>query len=112
MVAEAEARFVRSSPRKVRLVIDLIRGKRVDEALQILRYTPRAAARTVANLLDSARANAAERAGLNEDELYVKEAWVNEGPTKHSKRVRARAMGRAVLIRKRTCHIKVVLDQL
>jgi large subunit ribosomal protein L22 len=110
MVAEAEARFVRSSPRKVRLVIDLIRGKPVDEALQMLRYTPRAAARTVANLLDSARANAAERAGLNEDELYVKEAWVNEGPT--LKRIRARAMGRAVWIRKRTCHIKVVLDQL
>ena len=110
MVAEAEARFVRSSPRKVRLVIDLIRGKRVDEALQMLRYTPKAAARTVAKLLDSARANAAERAGLNEDELYVKEAWVNEGPT--LKRIRPRAMGRAVVIRKRTCHIKVVLDQL
>ena len=110
MVAEAEARFVRSSPRKVRLVIDLIRGKRVDEALQMLRYTPKAAARTVAKLLNSARANAAKKAGLNEDELYVKEAWVNQGPT--FKRVRARAMGRAVLIRRRTCHIKVVLDQL
>jgi len=110
MVAEAEARFVRSSPRKARLVIDLIRGKRVDEAMQMLRYTPKAAARTVAKLLDSARANASERAGLNEDELYVKEAWVNEGPT--LKRVRARAMGRGMLIRKRTCHIKVVLDQL
>jgi len=110
MIAEAEARYVRSSPRKVRLVVDLIRGKRVDEALQMLRYTPKAAARPVAKLLDSARANAAEKAGLNEDELYVKEAWVNQGPT--LKRVRARAMGRAVLIRKRMCHIKVVLDQL
>jgi len=76
----------------------------------MLRYTPKAAARPVAKLLDSARANAAEKAGLNEDELYVKEAWVNQGPT--LKRVRARAMGRAVLIRKRMCHIKVVLDQL
>ena len=110
MIAEAEARFIRSSPRKVRLVIDLIRGKPVDEALQLLRYTPKAAARTVAKLLDSAKANAAEKAGLNEDELYVKEAWVNQGPT--FKRVRPRAMGRAMLIRKRTCHIKVVLDQL
>jgi large subunit ribosomal protein L22 len=110
MVAEAEARFVRSSARKVRLVIDLIRGKRVDEALQLLRYTPRAAARTVAKLLDSAKANAAEVAGLSEDRLYVKEAWVNQAPT--AKRVRARAMGRAVLVRKRSCHVKIVLDEL
>ena len=110
MIAEAEARFVRSSPRKVRLVIDLIRGKRVDEALQLLRYTPKAAARTVAKLLNSAKANATEKSGVNEDELYVKEAWVNQGPTLD--RWRARAMGRSVRIRKRTCHIKVVLDQL
>ncbi len=110
MVAEAEARFIRSSPRKVRLVVDLIRGKRVDEALQMLRYMPKAAARTVAKVLNSARANASEIAGLNEDELYVKEAWVNQGPT--FKRVRARAMGRAVLIRKRSCHVKIVLDEL
>jgi len=109
VVAEAEARFVRTSARKVRLVIDLIRGKQADEALNLLRYTPKAAARTVAKLLNSAVANAAQKPDVNTDELYVKEAWVNEGPT--LKRVRPRAMGRAVLIRKRMCHIKIVLDQ-
>ena len=109
MVAEAEARFVRSSPRKVRLVIDLIRGKRVDEALNLLRYTPRAAARVVMKLLNSAVANAGQEPGVNTDDLYVKEAWVNQGST--LKRVRPRAMGRAVVIRKRTCHIKIVLEQ-
>ena len=109
MVAEAEARFVRTSARKVRLVIDLIRGKQADEALNLLRYTPKAAARTVAKLLNSAVANAAQKPDVNTDELYVKEAWVNEGPT--LKRVRPRAMGRAVLIRKRMCHIKIVRDQ-
>ncbi len=109
MVAKAEARFVRTSPRKVRLVIDLIRGKQVQEALNVLTYTPKAAARTVAKLLNSAVANATQQPGVNTDELYVKEVWVNEGPT--LKRVRPRAMGRAVLIRKRMCHIKIVLDQ-
>ncbi len=110
MVAEAEARFVRTSARKVRLVIDLIRGKQVGEALNVLRYTPKATARTVAKLLSSAVANATQKPGVNTDELYVKEAWVNQGPT--LKRIRPRAMGRAVVIRKRTCHIRVVLDQL
>ena len=110
MIAEAEARFVRSSPRKVRLVIDLIRGKQVGEALYMLQYTRKAAARIVAKLLNSAKANAAENAGLNPDELYVKEAWVNQGPT--LKRFRPRAMGHAAVIRKRSCHIKIVLDQL
>jgi large subunit ribosomal protein L22 len=110
VVAEAEARFVRTSPRKVRLVVDLIRGKQTDEALNVLRYTPKASARTVAKVLNSAIANAAQQPDVNTDELYVKEAWVNEGPT--MKRVRPRAMGRAVIIRKRMCHIKIVLDQL
>jgi len=110
VVAEAEARFVRSSPRKVRLVIDLIRGRGVGEALSLLQYTPKAAARTVMKLLNSAVANAAQKPGVNTDELFIKEAWVNPGPT--LKRVRARAMGRAVRIRKRTCHIKIVLDQI
>ena len=110
MVAEAEARYVRSSPRKVRLVIDLIRGKQAEEALNLLRYTPKAAARTVAKLLNSAMANAAQQPGVDTDELYVKEVWVNAGPT--LKRVRPRAMGRRDLIRKRVCHIKIVLDEL
>jgi large subunit ribosomal protein L22 len=109
VVAEAEARFVRTSARKVRLVIDLIRGKRVQEALNLLRYTPKAAARTVTKLLNSAMANAGQQPGVNTDELYVKEAWVNEGPT--LKRIRPRAMGRAVEIRKRMCHIKIGLEQ-
>lgn len=110
MVSQAEVRFVHTSPRKARLVIDLIRGKRVDEALSVLQYTPQAAARTVTKLLNSAVANAAQQPGVNTNELYVKEAWVNQGPTQ--KRLRFRAMWGRALIRKRMCHIKIVLDAL
>jgi large subunit ribosomal protein L22 len=110
MVAEAQARFVGSSPRKVRLVVDLIRGKQVDEALTLLRYTPKAAARIVAKVLSSAKANAQQQPGVKTESLYVSEAWVDGGPM--LKRVRAGPMGRAMPVRKRTCHIRVVLDEL
>ena len=105
----ATARYVRISPRKVKIVIDLIRGKKVGEALSILEHTPKAASEPVAKLLKSAIANAENNLGMNPDSLYVAEIYANQGPT--LKRFRPRAQGRAYRIRKRTSHISVVLDE-
>ena len=105
----AIARYVRISSRKVRIVIDLIRGKSVREAEAILRYTPKAATEPVLKLLNSAVANAENNLELNRDDLYVAEVYANQGPT--LMRFRARARGRASRIRKRTSHITIVLDQ-
>jgi ribosomal protein L22 len=106
-VVRAQARYVRSSARKARLVIDHIRGKPVDEARAILRHTPRGVARDVEKLLASAVANAENNHELVGDELLVKEAYADEGPT--LKRFRPRALGRATRIRKRTSHLTVTL---
>ncbi|MFU0799786.1 MAG: 50S ribosomal protein L22 [Xylanivirga thermophila] len=106
----ATAKYVRISPRKVKIVIDLIRGKRVDEALAILQNTPKAASQPVIKLVNSAIANAENNLGLDRNDLYVAEIFANQGPT--LKRIRPRAMGRAARIRKRTSHITVVLDEL
>ena len=108
--AHALARFVRMSPQKVRLVVDLIRGQRAEQALQTLRFTKKRAARDVEKVLRSAIANAerkAEDAGasLNVDELYVSKCFVNEGP--RWKRLRPAPMGRAYRYQKRTAHIVV-----
>jgi len=105
----AVARFVRVSPRKARLVTDLIRGKDLAEAQQILDFNEKAAARIVAKVLASAAANAENNNGLTPDSLYVIRAFVDEGPT--LKRFRPRAMGRATRINKRTSHITVVLEE-
>lgn len=105
----AIARYVRISSRKVRIVIDLIRGKSVREAEAIMRYTPKAATEPVLKLLNSAVANAENNLELNRDDLYVAEVYANQGPT--LMRFRARARGRASRIRKRTSHITIVLDQ-
>lgn len=105
----AIARYVRISSRKVRIVIDLIRGKSVREAEAILRYTPKAATEPVLKLLNSAVANAENNLELNRDDLYVAEVYANQGPT--LMRFRARARGRASRIRKRTSHITIILDQ-
>ena len=105
----AIARYVRISSRKVRIVIDLIRGKSVREAEAILRYTPKAATEPVLKLLNSAVANAENNLELNRDDLYVAEVYANQGPT--LMRFRARARGRASRMRKRTSHISTVLDQ-
>ena len=105
----AIARYVRISSRKVRIVIDLIRGKSVREAEAILRYTPKAATEPVLKLLNSAVANAENNLELNRDDLYVAEVYANQGPT--LMRFRARARGRASRIRERTSHITIVLDQ-
>jgi len=104
----AIARNIRISPRKVKIVIDLIRGKQVDQALAILMYTPKAAAPVVEKLLNSAIANAENNLELNRDELYVAEVYANPGPT--LKRYVARSRGSASPMLKRTSHITVVLD--
>ncbi|WLR50966.1 50S ribosomal protein L22 [Bacillus tianshenii] len=109
MQAKAIAKTVRIAPRKARLVIDLIRGKQVGEAIAILRHTPKAASPVVEKLLKSAIANAEHNYEMDADSLLVTEAYVNEGPT--LKRFRPRAMGRASQINKRTSHITVVLTE-
>ena len=105
----AIARYVRISSRKVKIVIDLIRGKNYKEAEAILMYTPKAASEPVLNLLRSAGANAENNLGLNVEDLYVAEVFANQGPT--LKRFMPRARGRATRIRKRTSHITLILDQ-
>jgi large subunit ribosomal protein L22 len=104
----AQAKWVRTSPRKARLVVDHIRGRTVPEARTVLAFTPRAVARDVEKILRSAVANA-ESQGLVGDELVVSAAYVDEGPV--LKRWRARARGRAARIRKRTCHITLMLAE-
>jgi len=103
----AQAKYVRSSPRKARLVVDHIRGKSVEEARAILTHTPRAAAVPVLKVLESAIANAEHNHELLPDELRVHQVMVDEGPT--IKRYRPRALGRATKIRKRTSHITINL---
>ncbi|MGI5908326.1 MAG: 50S ribosomal protein L22 [Christensenellales bacterium] len=105
----AKARYVRISPRKVKIVIDLIRGKSVAEAQAILMYTPKAASPIVEKLLRSAVANAENNLDLNRDSLYVAEVYADQGPT--LKRYMPRARGSASRIRKRTSHITIILDQ-
>jgi large subunit ribosomal protein L22 len=105
--ARATARFIRMSPTKARQVVDLIRGRHVDDARRVLGFTERGAARTVIKVLNSAIANAEHNRSLPPDELVVSRAWVDEGPT--LRRFRPRALGRATRIRKRTCHISVVV---
>lgn len=106
----ALARYVRVSPYKVREVLDLIRGQDIGRAREILRFTQRDAARVVAKVLDSAVANAEHNGSIPEDELYVSACFADEGPT--LKRWRPRARGRATRIRKRTCHITVIVSRL
>ncbi|MEJ9280844.1 MULTISPECIES: 50S ribosomal protein L22 [Ureibacillus] len=107
--AKAVARTVRIAPRKVRLVVDLIRGKQVGEAVAILRHTPKAASPVVEKVLKSAVANAEHNYELNPNNLYISEIYVDEGPT--LKRYRPRAQGRASAINKRTSHITVVVSE-
>ncbi len=109
METKASAKYIRVSARKARLVVDLIRGKDIAEAQQILDFSDKAAARVVLKILNSAIANAEHNNGLSTDDLFVSRAYVDEGPT--LKRFRPRAMGRATRINKRTSHITVVLDE-
>ncbi|MGI8773799.1 MAG: 50S ribosomal protein L22 [Actinomycetota bacterium] len=107
--ALATARFIRMSPTKARQVVDIIRGRHVDDARRVLRFNERGATDEVGKVLESAIANAEHNRGLPGDELVVARAWVDEGPT--LKRFRPRAQGRATRIRKRTCHISIVVGR-
>jgi large subunit ribosomal protein L22 len=109
METRAVARFVRMSPRKVRLIMDQIRGKKVDEALNMLSFSPQKGARILKKLIHSAVANAEQNSSMDADSLFIKRIFADEGPT--LKRWRPRALGRATRIRKRTSHLTVVLDE-
>lgn len=109
MEATATARFVRMAPRKVRFVMDTIRGKYAQEALDILKFTPNHAADEIANVLRSAMANAVNNHGMADDYLKVVRCYVDPGPT--LKRVQPRAQGRAYRILKRTSHITVIVEE-
>lgn len=105
----ARARYLRISPRKARLVADLVKGKKVEEALGVLAFTNKKFARQLTKIIRSAVANAEHNTGLDVDALWVKNVIVDQGPT--WKRWRPRAMGRATMIRKRTSHVTVVLEE-
>lgn len=107
--AEATLRYARISSRKVKIVADLIRGKKVDEALAIVKFTPKASSEIIEKLLKSAIANAENNHGMNRGNLIVSEIYANQGPT--LKRIRPAAKGSAVRIRKRTCHITIVVKE-
>ena len=106
--ATAKARFVHISASKARRVIDLVRGKSVTEALDILRWAPQGASETIAKVIASAAANAQNNDGLDPSTLVVATVYADEGPT--AKRIRPRAQGRAYRIRKRTSHITVIVE--
>ena len=108
MEAKAVLRYIRVAPRKARLVVDLIRGKSAAEALTILKFTPRHAAKVIEKVLKSAVANAAQKEMGDVDALWVSKALVDGGPV--MKRMEPRAMGRANIIRKRTSHITLILS--
>ena len=109
METRAAAKFIRISPQKIRLVMDRVRGKSVEEALNLLMFSPQKGARVLRKLIDSAVANAQENAGQDVDTLYIKRIYADQGPS--LKRWRARALGRATRIKKRTSHLTVVLDE-
>jgi large subunit ribosomal protein L22 len=109
MEAKAVAKYIRMSPQKVRLLVDMVRGKKVEEAKQILRFARKYAADPVSKVLLSAVANAKQNPNIDENILFVKEIFVDQGPS--LKRWRARAQGRAASIKKRMSHITVVLDE-
>ncbi|MBR2836312.1 MAG: 50S ribosomal protein L22 [Coriobacteriales bacterium] len=107
MEARAQARYIRISPRKARLVVDQIRGKKIDDARAILQFSELGASEVVLKVLNSAVANAENNHGMRSANLCVARTYVDEGPT--LKRIRPRAKGQASRINKRTCHITVVV---
>jgi large subunit ribosomal protein L22 len=109
MEAKAQAKYIRISPQKARLVADLVRGKKVEEAKQILTFTRKKAAGIIGKVLKSAVANASQNPGIDENILFVKTIYVDQGPS--LKRWRARAQGRVAPIKKRMSHITVILDE-
>lgn len=109
MEVKASSRYVRISPRKVRIVIDLIRGKSVNEALSLLKYVPKRASVPIAKVIKSAAANAEHNYKLDKDALVISQAYVDEGPT--MKRYHPRQRGQAFPILKRTSHITVLVKE-
>ena len=109
MEAKAICRYLKTSPQKARLVVDLIRGKKVDEALTILSYNNKAVSRDILKIVKSAVANAENTKNLDVDKLYVSKAFVDAGPT--MKRTHSKAMGRGALIRRRSSHVTVVVAE-
>lgn len=109
MEAKAIARYIRIAPRKVRIVIDLIRGKQIGEAFAILKYTPKVASEVVEKVLKSAVANAEHNFNMDVEKLYVAEAYVDQGPT--LKRIHPRSRGQAFSILKRSSHVTVVVKE-
>ena len=107
--ARAKVTFVRISPRKVRIVVDLVRGKSVADALAILRHTPKRASKVVAKLIASAAANAENNHDMDRRDLYVQAIWADGGPI--LKRIHPRSRGQVFAIQKRTSHITVVLRE-
>ena len=107
--AKAVLKYARISSRKVKIVADLIRGKQVDEALAIVKFTPKASSEIIEKLLKSAIANAENNHGMNRGNLIVSEIYANQGPT--LKRIRPAAKGSAVRIRKRTSHVTIKLTE-
>ena len=107
MEAKAQARYVRVSPRKARIVVDIVRGKSVQQAREILMFTNRAIAEDVLNVLNCAGANAEHLYHVRAEQFVIKTAFVDEGPT--LKRIRPRAKGSAARIRKRTSHITIIV---
>ena len=109
MESRAVAKYVRVSPQKSRLIMEQIRGMKVEEALNLLSFAPQKGAFILKKLINSAVANAGQNSNVDVDNLFVKRVFADEGPT--SKRFRPRAMGRATRIRKRTSHLTVILDE-
>ncbi len=109
MESKAIAKYVRVAPRKVRVVMDLIRGKSIGEALAILKFTPKVGADVIEKVLKSAVANAEHNFDMNVDKLYVASAFVDQGPT--LKRIHPRSRGQAFKILKRTSHVTVVVKE-
>ena len=109
MEAKAVAKYVRIAPRKVRVVMDLIRGKSVADAFAILKFTPKVGAEAIEKVLKSAVANAENNFDMNVDNLYVSSAYVDQGPT--MKRIHPRSRGQAFKILKRSSHITVAVDE-
>ena len=109
MEAKAIARHIRIAPRKVRVVIDLIRGKNIGEAYAILKYTPKVGAEVLLKVLQSAIANAENNNDMNSDKLYVAAAYVDQGPT--LKRIHPRSRGQAFKILKRSSHVTLVVKE-
>ena len=107
--ARATLKYARISSRKVKIVADLVRGKKVDEALAIIKFTPKASSEILEKLLKSAIANAENNHGMNRGNLIVSEIYANQGPT--LKRIRPAAKGSAVRIRKRTSHVTIVVKE-